>query len=195
MDIVSLAEQVLRKVKESGGNRVYSTQELKKAPISEKTVHGAQVKQLEAKIEKITKDANQSLVEAIFALARTIELKDGKFSPYLSYNDSYNKFYFYGITSLESASKLLAQRWECFSSDEYSGKCFNFLYPEWVGGILFYSGSCGGGTGFGCYRQNRQKCVITTPYDRIYKFSICPEIPGLIITVLAVTVGAFVAAV
>jgi hypothetical protein len=103
-----------------------------------------------------------------------IVLKNGKFS-------SYGPFYeydFYGISSLENW-KLLAQRWECFSSDQYSGACFDKMYPEWGGGIMTYTGSCGGGNGFLCYLRNRQKCVITTNYNNVYKISICPEITGL----------------
>jgi hypothetical protein len=103
-----------------------------------------------------------------------IELKNGKFSPY----GRYCEFRYYGITSLESW-KLLAQRWECFSSVQYSGACFDKLYPEWGGGMLSYTGSCGGGNGFLCYLKNRQKCVVTTEYNSVYKISVCPEIPGL----------------
>lgn len=78
MDLINLANQILSKVKESGGNRVYSSSDLKKGKPEPQDVHSesADVKLLKGKIEKLTKRANESLVEAIFAFAKTIELKD-----------------------------------------------------------------------------------------------------------------------
>jgi diguanylate cyclase (GGDEF)-like protein len=78
MDLIGLADQVIDKVKESGGNKVYSSLDIQKNKfaVAGKTTEGAEVKLLRGKIDKLTKKANQSLVEAIFAFAKTIELKD-----------------------------------------------------------------------------------------------------------------------
>ncbi len=78
MDLVDLADKVLNKAKEDGGNRVYSTRDidaLQPAGAVGKTNHEG-VKLLKNKLEKLNKRSNQSLVEAIFAFAKTIELKD-----------------------------------------------------------------------------------------------------------------------
>jgi len=77
IDLINLVDQILNKVKESGGNRVYSALDLKAKNLlakKEKKHNGNAA--LENKIEKMTKQANQSLIEAIFAFAKTIELKD-----------------------------------------------------------------------------------------------------------------------
>jgi diguanylate cyclase (GGDEF)-like protein/PAS domain S-box-containing protein len=77
MELVNLADQVLNKAKESGGNRVYLISDLKSAQDSS-VVHdkSSDIKLLKGKIEKLNKRANQSLTEAILAFAKTIELKD-----------------------------------------------------------------------------------------------------------------------
>lgn len=74
IDLVRCADQILGKVKEGGGNRVFSYQDLRKEGkiITEKpSVHN-----LKQKIDKLTRRANQGLIEAIFAFAKTIEMKD-----------------------------------------------------------------------------------------------------------------------
>jgi len=78
MGLVNLADQILNKVKESGGNRVYSDLDIKKekCPVPGKINKSLNIKLLQGKIDKLTKRSNQSLVEAIFAFAKTIELKD-----------------------------------------------------------------------------------------------------------------------
>jgi diguanylate cyclase (GGDEF)-like protein/PAS domain S-box-containing protein len=77
MDMIELTDQILSKVKEYGGNRVYSSSDIKRAaPALVKNGHRAEIKLLKNKIEKLTKKANQSLVEAVLAFAKTIELKD-----------------------------------------------------------------------------------------------------------------------
>jgi len=78
MDLIELTDQILNKVKEYGGNRVYSYSDIKKesAPLLVKNGHRTEVKLLKNKIEKLTKRANQSLIEAVLAFAKTIELKD-----------------------------------------------------------------------------------------------------------------------
>jgi HD-GYP domain-containing protein (c-di-GMP phosphodiesterase class II) len=78
MDMVELAEQILNKVKESGGNKVYSSIDTKKDKVlvtSGKKESG-NAKFLQEKLEKLNKRANQSLIEAVFAFAKTIEVKD-----------------------------------------------------------------------------------------------------------------------
>jgi diguanylate cyclase (GGDEF)-like protein len=76
--LINLADQILNKAKEFGGNRVYSSMDIKKqkSAVSETRNERSDIKLLKAKIDKLTKRANQSLVEAIFAFAKTIELKD-----------------------------------------------------------------------------------------------------------------------
>jgi diguanylate cyclase (GGDEF)-like protein len=78
MDMVELAEQILDKVKESGGNKVYSSIDTKKDKVlvtSGKKESG-NAKFLQEKLEKLNKQANQSLIESVFAFAKTIEVKD-----------------------------------------------------------------------------------------------------------------------
>lgn len=78
MGLVNLADQILSKVKDSGGNRVYSSLDIGKArrPAPELKNKPLGIKILQGKIDKLTKKSNQSLVEAIFAFAKAIELKD-----------------------------------------------------------------------------------------------------------------------
>lgn len=75
MDLVKLNDKVLERVKESGGNRVCSSEDIKtRAAVTMEDT--TDVKFLKEKIGKITKRANQSLSEAIFAFAKTLSLKD-----------------------------------------------------------------------------------------------------------------------
>jgi len=77
IDLVELAERILEKVKEAGGNRIYSLADLAEKRGSGKKVKlGVDVASLRNRIEKLTKRSSQTLKEAIFALARTIESKD-----------------------------------------------------------------------------------------------------------------------
>ncbi|MDD5431815.1 MAG: diguanylate cyclase [Candidatus Omnitrophica bacterium] len=78
VDLINLADHILNKVKEFGGNRVYSSLDLKKEKQNKvsKAKETPVVKVLKGRIDKLTKKANQSLVESIFAFAKTIELKD-----------------------------------------------------------------------------------------------------------------------
>ena len=75
MDLMGLTDQILNRVKEAGGNRVYSSLDMKERKLLS-LKESTDVKFMEGKIERLTKRANQSLVEAIFAFAKTIELKD-----------------------------------------------------------------------------------------------------------------------
>ena len=74
MDLVNLADEILNKAKEGGGNRVFSSLDLRKE--SEINVLNPDVHFLKEKIYKLTKRASQSVLEAAFAFAKTIELKD-----------------------------------------------------------------------------------------------------------------------
>lgn len=80
MDLVNLADEILDKAKEDGGNRVYSSFDVKRARKSRASASARPSKEnvlsLRHKLGKVTKEANQSLVESIFAFAKTIEIKD-----------------------------------------------------------------------------------------------------------------------
>jgi HD-GYP domain-containing protein (c-di-GMP phosphodiesterase class II) len=80
MDLMELCEEILVKAKEYGGNRVYSSYDVKK--IRSKSAKKGKARKeedisaLKVKLGKVTKSANESLIEAIFAFAKTIEIKD-----------------------------------------------------------------------------------------------------------------------
>ena len=77
MDLIKVAEQILGKAKEAGGNRVYSSLDRKKTgQEAKKEGKSVNVDLLRHKLDKLNKEANQSLIESIFAFAKTIELKD-----------------------------------------------------------------------------------------------------------------------
>jgi diguanylate cyclase (GGDEF)-like protein/PAS domain S-box-containing protein len=80
MDLINLAERILDKAKESGGNRVYSSLDMGAKNIITPALGAASkdknIRQLRVKIEKLNRKTNQNLMQAIFALAKTIELKD-----------------------------------------------------------------------------------------------------------------------
>jgi diguanylate cyclase (GGDEF)-like protein/PAS domain S-box-containing protein len=79
MDLVNFVDKILNKAKEEGGNRVCSSVDMKRPKASvtmEEEEDITDVKLLKEKIEKLTKRGNQSLIEAIFAFAKTIEVKD-----------------------------------------------------------------------------------------------------------------------
>lgn len=78
MDLVYIADQILRRVKEYGGNRVYSSKnmETEKLDIGFEAELGVDVRFLKKKVQRLAKRANQCLVEAIFAFSKTIGLKD-----------------------------------------------------------------------------------------------------------------------
>ena len=78
MALIDLADGIMIKAKEDGGNRVYSSLEANDRPsiikdASRKTVN---IKHLTSTIHKLSKRSNQGLVEAIFAFAKTIKFKD-----------------------------------------------------------------------------------------------------------------------
>lgn len=77
MGLVNLADHILNKVKERGGNRVYALSDLKKGTgLASKEKDSSNIQTLRNKIDKLTKNSNQSLAQAIIAFAKAIELKD-----------------------------------------------------------------------------------------------------------------------
>lgn len=78
MDLINLADQIINGVKEAGGNRIYSSVDIKKKKhrVLDEGKETADIKLLKVKLDRLGKRAHQSLVEAIFAFAKTIELKD-----------------------------------------------------------------------------------------------------------------------
>jgi diguanylate cyclase (GGDEF)-like protein/PAS domain S-box-containing protein len=78
IDLIELVEHMVIKIKEDGGNRVYSSLDMrkKKYHLMRSYEKDASVNILKKKIDKLNKQANQSLIEAIFAFAKTIEVKD-----------------------------------------------------------------------------------------------------------------------
>lgn len=75
-DFLEKADHILIKAKEFGGNRVYSTLDTSRLKKETGGKKGPTLKYLKEKMDRLNKRANQSLIEAIFAFARTIELKD-----------------------------------------------------------------------------------------------------------------------
>ena len=78
INLVHLAELLLNKAKESGGNRAYSSLDVKN-PFSKemgKISKAVGIKTLKNTINKLNKRSKQGLSESIFAFAKTLELKD-----------------------------------------------------------------------------------------------------------------------
>jgi diguanylate cyclase (GGDEF)-like protein len=86
LDLVTLADQILNKVKEYGGNKVFSSKDLEKLEgrVTSENDATKVIELLKKKIYRLSQRANQSLIEAIFALAKTIGLKDW-------YSDAFTK--------------------------------------------------------------------------------------------------------
>jgi diguanylate cyclase (GGDEF)-like protein len=78
INLIELVDELLNKVKEFGGNRVYSSIDISngKAAASKRSEEQINTRTLKEKLDKLTKRANQSLIEAVFAFAKTIEVKD-----------------------------------------------------------------------------------------------------------------------
>lgn len=77
MDLIKLSETILAEAKGEGGNRIYSS--VDKAPAAKDAKQhgkGPDVTVLQKKLEKLHKEANENLIESIFAFAKTIEVKD-----------------------------------------------------------------------------------------------------------------------
>jgi diguanylate cyclase (GGDEF)-like protein len=78
MDLVSLADTLLNKAKEDGGNRAFSSLDVKNrsGKIPGKNSKTIGISGLKKKIDKLNKQSKQGLSESIFAFAKTLELKD-----------------------------------------------------------------------------------------------------------------------
>lgn len=77
MDMVKVAEQILTRAKEDGGDRVHSS--LDKTKIGrylKKYKKGMGINILKKKLDRLHREAKESLIESIFAFAKTLELKD-----------------------------------------------------------------------------------------------------------------------
>ncbi|MCB4791614.1 MAG: diguanylate cyclase [Elusimicrobia bacterium] len=78
--MLELSDKILNKAKAYGGNRVFSSEDLKLENPEENIHLGNRTKTgvnyLKARIERLHKRANQGLIEAVFAFAKAIELKD-----------------------------------------------------------------------------------------------------------------------
>ncbi len=78
IDLVNSGNKLLNKVKDEGGNRVYSMLDIK-SPLKKKLESISEavgVKNLKKTIYKLNKQSKQGLTESIFAFAKTLELKD-----------------------------------------------------------------------------------------------------------------------
>lgn len=80
MDLVKVSERILAKAKDDGGDRIYSILDIKKKKSKDLSLESFEknndVNFLKEKITKLTKRANRSIIEAVFAFAKTIKLKD-----------------------------------------------------------------------------------------------------------------------
>jgi len=80
LGLINITEKILSKAKDDGGNRVFSSVDMGKA-VKNRFLAGAapsrsQIKFLKNKLDKLNKQSKQTIVESIFAFAKTIELKD-----------------------------------------------------------------------------------------------------------------------
>lgn len=77
MELIKTAEHILAGVKDQGGSKVYSSLDGKKTgkELTESN-RAEEVNLLRQRLEKLNKQANENLIESIFAFAKTIELKD-----------------------------------------------------------------------------------------------------------------------
>jgi len=77
MGLVNLAEKILNRAKEEGGNRICLSEDMSKKEVPVKKLsEDNDIKFLRNKIDKLNKRSKQGIVESIFAFAKTIELKD-----------------------------------------------------------------------------------------------------------------------
>ena len=73
-EFIEISEKILSRAKEYGGDRLCTIADIQDDKVLlHKTVS---IKQLKQSLTKLTKKANQSSIESIFAFAKTIELKD-----------------------------------------------------------------------------------------------------------------------
>jgi HD-GYP domain-containing protein (c-di-GMP phosphodiesterase class II) len=101
LDLVHLADQILNKVKEYGGNKVFSSEDLQEMEgnLPSENETGVVMDLLKKKVDRLSQRANQSLIEAIFALAKTIGLKDW-------YSDAFTKRTIYYAAEIAKTLRL-----------------------------------------------------------------------------------------
>jgi diguanylate cyclase (GGDEF)-like protein len=77
-DLIERADRILSRVKEQGGNRVYSSQDAGqcRSDFGESENENMETAVLKEKLEKLTRRANQRVIEEVAAFARTIEAKN-----------------------------------------------------------------------------------------------------------------------
>jgi diguanylate cyclase (GGDEF)-like protein/PAS domain S-box-containing protein len=76
-DLINLADGILDKVKDRGGDGVYSSLDIKNGkPKTSEDAASSDIKGLRDKVDKLTRRGKQNLMESIFAFAKTIEIKD-----------------------------------------------------------------------------------------------------------------------
>jgi len=76
VDMIEIADRCINKAKELGGNRLCSFFDLMNNKLKRSVRSKTGVRYMRERINKLTTRANQSLIESIFAFAKTIELKD-----------------------------------------------------------------------------------------------------------------------
>jgi diguanylate cyclase (GGDEF)-like protein/PAS domain S-box-containing protein len=108
IDLIRVSDLVLNKAKEFGGNRVYTSLDVvkKKSILVKGKSRKAEVQALKNRIASMSKRANQNSIEAIFAFARTIELKD-------HYTGEHAERTVYYATSLANTVGLPKDQVEC----------------------------------------------------------------------------------
>ena len=107
VDLVYLSDQILSKVKEHGGNKVFSSKEVKKiegTPPTEGEI-SVELELLKKRVDRLSQRANQSLIEAIFAVAKTIGLKD-------RYSDAFTKRNVYYAAEIAKILKVPKEEME-----------------------------------------------------------------------------------
>lgn len=75
MELVNLADKIMDKAKEDGGGRVYSAVNIIKGALDDSEAR-KDAAFLCNKLDKLNRRANESIMEAVLAFAKTIELKD-----------------------------------------------------------------------------------------------------------------------
>ncbi|MDP3730040.1 MAG: diguanylate cyclase [Candidatus Omnitrophota bacterium] len=77
MDLVKLSETILVKAKEDGGSRVYSSMDKgSRSKSAQQRDKSPNIGILRHRLDKLHKEANESLTESVLAFAKTIEVKD-----------------------------------------------------------------------------------------------------------------------
>ena len=78
IDLVTLADKILNKVKEYGGDNIYSSEDIGRMEASHFHGHemSGEMELLKKKVDRLSQRANRSLIEVIYAVAKTAGAKD-----------------------------------------------------------------------------------------------------------------------